>query len=254
MVFAKREDPEKMDITPSMMVQPLVLPGEMIEMQIKQEIARRGSLTPQEEYSMSELSTVFPQAVPTFQSDVQKSQMIMDHYQANLVATAQLSLQCTQDVIMTQDQIRSPENIMNTNIAPTIMVPAVHGGLETVIPILSTPDTNPLLATSLPSSSSVSPMDQDPTRPTSISIHDRTSPVAVKNMILNAAAEILSSPEQSSAETRSTINALIALNSELSGPKIDTPTNPTASHRGLASVSDTSNTLIGSQLLDKEIR
>lgn len=45
-----------------------------------------------------------------------------------------------------------------------------------------------------------------------INMRHNTSPVAVKKMILNAAAEILTTP-QPSAETQATINALIAMNS-----------------------------------------
>lgn len=276
----EREDSEKMDIvqnTVGMMIshQPLtILPGEMIELQIKQEIARRGSLTQQDEYilgvespvSLNQTSNIntgalFPQSVP-IQTDAQKSQMLMDHYQTSLVAAtaAQLSLHSSQDVLMTQNPatIRSSENIMNTNIAPTIMVPTVHGGLETVNPILSSnvlaSDTNALLSVNVaapPPSTVVVPPSMPMEQDQQLSIHERTSPVAVKTMILNAAAEILSSPEQPSAETRSTINALIALNTEeiLNGAKHDdtTSVNPTASHTS-------SSNLTASHLLDKEIR
>lgn len=289
---AEQEEGEKMDIGQSSMMvahQPLgTLSNDIIELQIKQEIARRGSLSPQDEYSMlgvenavsmnptSHLSTgtMFPQTVPSIQTDIQKSQMLMNQYQTSLVAatTAQLSLHSTQDVLM-----RSSDNIMDTNMAPTIMVPNVHSGLESVNPILSTnvlaSDTNALHSVNViqPTSQEASSttqtvplaMEQDP--PT-IAIHERTSPAAVKTMILNVAAEILSSPEQPSAETQSTINALIALDTEkiLNGPKIDTTcvNNPTASahHNLTQSVPNataefnSSLNLTGSHLLDKEIR
>lgn len=294
---AQREESEKMDVVPNTMMvthQPTlsILSNEIIEMQIKQEIARRNS----QEYSMlgvensvamnqtTNLSTetMFPQAVPSIQSEVQKSQILME-YQTSLVAatTAQLSLQNTQNVLMTHDPttMRSPENIMNTNMAPTIMVPTVHGGLETVNPILSTnvlvPDSTALLSVNVvpqaPSPSSTqmsSPISMNQDAPP-IAIHERTSPVAVKAMILNAAAEIISFPEQTSAETRSTINALIALDTEqiLNGEKLDTTSisSPTAtsSHHSLVapqSMPDTSrefnssSNLTGSHLMDKEIR
>ncbi|XP_063707762.1 nuclear factor of activated T-cells 5 isoform X2 [Culicoides brevitarsis] len=238
---------EKMEIGSEMM-----LPGDMIEMQIKQEIARRGSMTQSNpttpEYSQI-LSPILPQVVPTLPSDAQKSQLLMEHYQANLVAatTTQLSLHGTRDVLMSHDpaSLRSSENIMNTNIAPTLMVPAVHGGLESVNPILSSPVLAGVDSAALLAASTATPMEQDSSPPA------RTSPVAVKTMILNAAAEILSSPENPpSAETRSTINALMAFNSELSAvtetPSNTTPTNPTETNP--------SNTLTGSHLLENEIR
>lgn len=286
----QREESEKMDVVQNTMMvthQPTlnILSNEIIEMQIKQEIARRNS----QEYAMLGVEntvamnqttnisteTMFPQAVPSIQSEVQKSQMLMEYQ------TAQLSLHNTQNVLMTHDPtaIRSPENIMNTNMAPTIMVPSVHGGLETVNPILSTnvlaPDSNALLSVNVvpqaPSPSSTqtsSPMSMNQDAPP-IAIHERTSPVAVKAMILNAAAEILSSPEQPSAETRSTINALIALDTEqiLNGEKLDTtsissPTTTTSHHNMVVpqSMPDTSrefnssSNLTGSHLMDKEIR
>lgn len=297
---SKIEQNENLNVVQhSMMVsqQPLC---DMIEMQIKQEIARRGSLTPQDKFMIDvensvtmnqtsniNASAIFPQSVPVTQSDAEKSQMLVDQYQASLVAatSTQLSLQnnavvpivSSQDVLMGQDPttMRSPENIMNTNISPTIMVPpAVHTGLDTVNPLLSTnvltSDTNSILSVNVPSqpstiSSQAStvvspsvPMEQE-----QINIAERTSPVAVKKMILNAAADILSSPDHTSDETRSTINALIALNSEemLHDSKHNMPSiPPTATHNSLTPTTTTnptqfsSSSMPGSHLMDNSIR
>uniref|UniRef100_A0A336LQ50 CSON011690 protein n=1 Tax=Culicoides sonorensis TaxID=179676 RepID=A0A336LQ50_CULSO len=281
----KLDENQKMDIAQNsvemMVTQPSLnlMPTNMLELQIKQEIVRRGSLTQQDEINLmtsenlnltsniNPTTTMYPQTVP-IQSETNKSQMMVDQYHVNLVAatTAQLSLHTpnsvSQDVIM-QDtcNMRSPENIMNVNIAPTMMVPTVHGDLESVNPMLSSntllPPTQSIVSNLSPtpsssssssSSSTAVPMDQ-----TQINITERTSPVAVKNMILDAAAEILSSPQQPSAETQSTINALIAMNTELNETK-----NPTTTQQqqqlSITAVSPSTENHSQTQLMDKEIR
>lgn len=60
-----------------------------------------------------------------------------------------------------------------------------------------------------------------------------TSPVAVKNMILNAAAEILTTP-QASIETQATLNALMAINTDaMLGTTQQAPTNSVHHHLNL---------------------
>lgn len=126
---------------------------------------------------------------------------------------------------------RTAENILNTNIAPSIMCTTLNNQNTVLAPnviaesgALISHNTTPPQSSALveanasPAVAGLSTLVPPPSLPqtqdgTTLTISRNTSPVAVKKMILNAAADILTSPEPTQ-ETRSTIKALMAINTD----------------------------------------
>lgn len=101
--------------------------------------------------------------------------------------------------------------IMNPTISPTMMCHNTNADTNNLLSNAVTMGDTAMLAATLPTAPPPSTSDAILTnlmQPMSI----KQSPVAVKNMILNAAADILSS-EPNSITTETTMNALMSLNS-----------------------------------------
>lgn len=101
--------------------------------------------------------------------------------------------------------------IMNPTISPTMMCHNTSSDANNLMANAVTMGDNAMLGASMPAAQQPSTSDAILTnlmQPMSI----KQSPVAVKNMILNAAADILSS-EPNSITTETTMNALMSLNS-----------------------------------------
>lgn len=113
---------------------------------------------------------------------------------------------------MSSSNPRTPENILNTNIAPSMMCTSINNS-NTILPPSVLPETNALLPHGMPSTADTANALVPPPQQNTLTIGRNTSPVAVKKMILNAAADILTSPEPTQ-ETRSTIKALMAINTD----------------------------------------
>lgn len=137
---------------------------------------------------------------------------------------------------VTQQQInavnsRTAETILNTNIAPSLMCPNIANP-STILSSTVLSEPTALLPHSLPPTQTVVPETSNITAATvnagtlvppstmqtqssdaALNIGRNTSPVAVKKMILNAAADILTSPNPT-LETRSTIQALMEINTD----------------------------------------
>lgn len=101
--------------------------------------------------------------------------------------------------------------IMNPTISPTMMCHTTNGDANNLMSNAVAMNESAMLAATMPTTQQPSTSDAILTnlmQPMSI----KQSPVAVKNMILNAAADILSS-EPNSITTETTMNALMSLNS-----------------------------------------